>query len=44
MNASPFQKSIAKKDTVGIAVLALRIVATLAPLAILFLATPMQVP
>ena len=43
MNASPFQKSIAKKDTVGIAVMALGIIATLAALAVLFLATQMKV-
>ncbi len=43
MNASPFQKSVAKKDTAGIAVLALGIVATLAAVAVLWLATQMQV-
>jgi pSer/pThr/pTyr-binding forkhead associated (FHA) protein len=43
MNASPFQKSVAKKDTAGIAVLILGVLATLAALAVLWLATKMQV-
>ena len=43
MNASPFQKTVKKKDTVGIAVMAIGILAILAALAVLFLATQMQV-
>ena len=43
MNASPFQKTVKKKDTIGIAVMAIGILATLAALAVLFLATQMKV-
>jgi pSer/pThr/pTyr-binding forkhead associated (FHA) protein len=43
MNASPFQKSVRKKDTIGIAIMVIGILATLAGLAVLWLATQMQV-
>jgi pSer/pThr/pTyr-binding forkhead associated (FHA) protein len=43
MNASPFQKSLAKKDTAGIAMMVLGVIATLAALVVLFLATQMKV-
>ena len=43
MNASPFQKAVKKKDTIGIAVMAIGILATIAALAVLFLATQMKV-
>jgi pSer/pThr/pTyr-binding forkhead associated (FHA) protein len=42
MNASPFQKSVTKKDTVGITVMLVGVLATLAALAVLFLATQMK--
>ncbi len=42
MNASPFQKTVAKKDTAGIAVMALGIVATLGALAVLWMAMQMK--
>jgi pSer/pThr/pTyr-binding forkhead associated (FHA) protein len=42
MNASPFQKRVAKKDSIGIAVMALGILATLAAIAMLVLATQMK--
>ena len=43
MNASPFQKRVTKKDTVGIAMMALGILAIVGALAVLFLATQMKV-
>ena len=43
MNASPFQKRVAKKDTVGIAIMAVGILATLAAIAVLVMATQMSV-
>ena len=43
MNASPFQKRVAKKDTVGIAIMAVGVLATVAALAVLFMATQMKV-
>ncbi len=43
MNASPFEKRVAKKDKVGIAIMAVGILATLAALAVLFLATQLKV-
>ncbi|MEO6742035.1 MAG: FHA domain-containing protein [Chthoniobacteraceae bacterium] len=43
MNASPFQKRTTKKDTVGIAVMGVGILAIVAALAVLFLATQMKV-
>ena len=42
MNASPFQKAVSKKDKAGIAVMSLGILATLAALAALVLATQMK--
>jgi len=42
MNASPFQKTAAKKDTAGMAILFLGIIAILAALVVLWLATQMQ--
>ncbi len=42
MNASPFQKRVAKKDTVGILVMTVGILAALAALAVLWLATQMK--
>ena len=42
MNASPFQKRVAKKDTVGVLVMLIGILATLGALAVLFLATQMK--
>ena len=43
MNASPFQKRLAKKDTVGIAIMAVGVLAILAAVAVLVLATQMTV-
>jgi len=43
MNASPFQKTVAKKDTVGTAILVLAVVAILASLMVLWMAIQMQV-
>jgi len=43
MNASPFQKTVKKKDTIGISIMVIAILATLASLAVLFLATQMKV-
>ncbi len=43
MNASPFQKRVAKQDTVGIAIMAVGILATLAAIAVLVMATQMSV-
>ena len=43
MNASPFQKRVSKKDTVGIAMMSVGILAIVAALAVLFLATQMKV-
>ena len=42
MNASPFRKRVAKKDTIGILVMTIAIVATVGALAVLFLATQMK--
>jgi hypothetical protein len=42
MNASPFQKRVTKKDTVGILVMTVGILATLAAFAMLWLATQMK--
>ncbi|MEO6785143.1 MAG: FHA domain-containing protein [Chthoniobacteraceae bacterium] len=42
MNASPFQKRVTKKDTMGILVMTVAILATLAALGVLFLATQMK--
>jgi hypothetical protein len=43
MNASPFQKTVKKKDTVGILIMIVGILATLGALAVLVLATQMKV-
>ena len=43
MNASPFQKRVSKKDTIGIAVMALGVLAIVAAIAVLLLATQMKV-
>lgn len=43
MNASPFQKRVTKKDTIGIAIMTVGVLATLAALGVLFMATQMQV-
>ena len=43
MNASPFQKRVAKQDTVGIAIMAVGILATLAAIAALVMARQMSV-
>ena len=42
MNASPFQKTAAKKDTTGMAILVLGVVAIIASLVVMWLATQMQ--
>ena len=43
MNASPFRKTVKKKDTIGIAVMAVAIVAIVGALIVLVLATQMKV-
>ena len=43
MNASPFQKTVAKKDTIGLAILILGGIAILASLVMLWMATQMKV-
>jgi pSer/pThr/pTyr-binding forkhead associated (FHA) protein len=44
LNASPFQKLKEKKDTAGIAAMVLGVIALLATLAVLWMATQMQPP
>ena len=42
MNASPFQKSVKKKDTAGIVVMTIGILATVAAIVVLIMATQMK--